>query len=76
MFYQKKSFDLSSFFLILIITLCIFYCKFCFFCGTSICVCFFYVICMDPKMFVPPKLKECRVDNVHNVNALVFKNMV
>jgi hypothetical protein len=30
---------------------------------------------MDPEMFVPPKLEECHVDNVHDVNALVLKNM-
>jgi hypothetical protein len=31
---------------------------------------------MNLEMFVPPKLEECHVDNVDDVNELVLKNMV
>jgi hypothetical protein len=31
---------------------------------------------MNLEMVVPPKLEECHVKNVHDVNALVLKNMV
>jgi hypothetical protein len=39
-------------------------------------VSFFHVICMNLEVFVLLKLEECHVDNVHDVNALILKNMV